>query len=77
MPPTLGGEEHDLRLLLPEELPHRPLLDQIELGVRSRDDVAVAARHQAAHDRRAGEAAMPGDVDLRVGLHRATHSLYW
>ena len=39
--------------------------------VRAGDEVAVAPRLQPSHERRAGEAAMAGDIDARVRRHAA------
>src|SRR5439155_12949793 len=64
-----GGEEHHLGPLPLEKLAHRALLEEVELGVGAQDQASVALRLELAHQCGAGEAAVPGDVDARVGPH--------
>jgi hypothetical protein len=63
------GEEYRLGLFLREEIAHRARVDQVELGVAAGDEVAVALRLEPAQERRAGQAAVAGHKDARLGGH--------
>src|SRR5262249_53243060 len=63
------GDEDELRLLFAEEAVHAALIEQVELRARAGDDVHVPFALELAHDGRADEAAMAGNVDAAALFH--------
>ncbi len=64
-------EKDDVGPLGLEERSHRARIGEVQLRVRARDEVRVALRLQRAHQCRAGEAAVAGDVDAGIRCHDA------
>ena len=48
---------------------------QVEFGMRARDEVAIAARLELAHERRADHPAMPCNEDACVLVHGVTRDV--
>lgn len=64
-----NGQKHQFRFFLLEEVLCGGRIFQIQLGMGARHQVGVALPLQFAHDRTARQAAMTGDVDLRIVIH--------
>ena len=76
MPPTRAAARNTWRgLSLAKKASHRCLIGQIELGVRARHEIAIAGALEPAHERRADQTAMAGDVDaFRLGERHRGYS---
>ncbi len=63
-------QEDKARAMLGEERRNGLAVDQVQLTVRPRQDVGVAQPLQLAMQRRAHQAAVPGNIDRVVQLHK-------
>ncbi len=65
-----GGGQKDVVGLFPaQEFVDGPLVEQVEFLPGTREQIAVAALLQPAHDGGADHAAMAGDINARRAIH--------
>ena len=66
-----GRNENEVGFLPGQKGMRRGLIEQVQRGTVTGQDVSVAGLFQPAHQRGADHAAMTGDVDLRGSFHHS------
>ena len=61
-----SSQEHHIDLFTSEEILHRPLVDQVQFGVGTRDKVSIVLPFKLPQNCLADQAAVPGNVNARI-----------